>query len=915
MRIRESNRAQPLVEFRFPSGKAELAWTGIAAAVPEHLDGLPPGNYRVQLENAAEQTEFRVADPARRRLAMRSIDALARIVNDPEDPMFITFSVEALLSEKDESGVPLHLNDAWMALRDRPDASLTAHLRKRREQLLQWLEHLARDPGASSAHLVTGGVERTTGIPSIDAARDKIAFGRWDEALAELDAISRDAASEPRSAGLADTYRGVILSEAGATRERDATAAFEQAIRRLEGGHASDQYRAHVNYGNFLLRQAQDRLNNASFRTAVGVERPILTALGAWQAALDEYESALELADGMGDVEETAATRINLARLYALLADTIRMLDNGDPMESRSSEVEATAARTADRFAQQVTDRSADRVQDSATIAFAHELRAHLAFRAGDWEASRRHAAVARESYVANGRLAGVESVARLLGLVELRCGDEASALRQFLVSQIVAEQLREQFPSDQVGLGRAGFIARRSYVHEHIVELLIGAGRPAEALRYAELAKARSAQDVLEAANLPTRDAGPGDSLSELLGRWPRHVAVLEYFLGSRVAWVFLVDTSGQVHAAPLCDASGAPMPPAELIRQVRAFLAGINNHSAKMARDILSGGGFDHAWQNELHELHDRLIPTAFRERLREAKTVVVVPHHVLHYFPFAALVTELDAEPRGKMDMVRPRFLLDEPFDVIYAPSLATWDLLGRKAWRAIDQVSAVGVAELPGADPLPGVDADIENVRSVFGSRVSKISQGDAARESEAKDALRRPGLLVLATHGMNDALDPLESHLLFLPEPSSGDQPDDSPARGGNDGRLTAREVYGTRVRADVVLMNACYSGLGDRSPLPGDDLFGLQRAFLQSGSRVVVSGLWDVYDGTAPRLMLGFFKRVAAGARPSSALAESQRSFVDALRKSKKAEPWLHPYFWAVFSAAGSDGEAGPSSS
>jgi len=92
-------------------------------------------------------------------------------------------------------------------------------------------------------------------------------------------------------------------------------------------------------------------------------------------------------------------------------------------------------------------------------------------------------------------------------------------------------------------------------------------------------------------------------------------------------------------------------------------------------------------------------------------------------------------------------------------------------------------------------------------------------------------------------------------------------------------------------------MSACYSGLADRSPLPGDDLFGLTRALLHSGVHTVVSGMWDVYDGTGPDLMRRFFEALAAGKAAPAALAESQRAFLKEQRDAGAGNPWLHPYF------------------
>ena len=154
--------------------------------------------------------------------------------------------------------------------------------------------------------------------------------------------------------------------------------------------------------------------------------------------------------------------------------------------------------------------------------------------------------------------------------------------------------------------------------------------------------------------------------------------------------------------------------------------------------------------------------------------------------------------------------------------------------------------VGLVEVAVAPALPGVQRDLESVQTVFQGRLGGVWFGDDATVANAKRALGHAGLLLLATHGTNLADRPLESFLVLQPQE-------------GNDGHSTAAELFETRVGADLVVMNACYSGLADASPLPGDDLFGLQRALLQA-ARTVVAGLWDVYDGTAPELIRGVLR-------------------------------------------------------
>ena len=240
-----------------------------------------------------------------------------------------------------------------------------------------------------------------------------------------------------------------------------------------------------------------------------------------------------------------------------------------------------------------------------------------------------------------------------------------------------------------------------------------------------------------------------------------------------------------------------------------------------------------------------------------------------------------------------MAKPRFLLDEPFNICHVPSLTTWDFLRQRSLNPIEQVMALGIADFPDI-PLKGVVKDIANFKAAFGDKVKTVYFNAAATEGKAREMLRQRGFLLFATHGINYPDHPLKSYLRLYPD-------------GSCDGHLSVMEIFTGRVQTDVVVMSACYSGLSDRSPLPGDDLFGLNRAFLKAGTRSVVSGLWDIYDGTAPDLMKVFFENCAKKMSPPQALANSQRTFLNTLRASSEFEPWLHPYFWAVYSALGDD--------
>ena len=99
--------------------------------------------------------------------------------------------------------------------------------------------------------------------------------------------------------------------------------------------------------------------------------------------------------------------------------------------------------------------------------------------------------------------------------------------------------------------------------------------------------------------------------------------------------------------------------------------------------------------------------------------------------------------------------------------------------------LKQVTAIGLVQAPGAEALPGVEEDLKNLKSVFGTRVREVIEGDQASVPAVKKILRQPGMLFFGTHGHNDGERPLRSYLLLMP---SGDK----KTFGEPTGHLTAR---------------------------------------------------------------------------------------------------------------------------
>jgi CHAT domain-containing protein len=108
-----------------------------------------------------------------------------------------------------------------------------------------------------------------------------------------------------------------------------------------------------------------------------------------------------------------------------------------------------------------------------------------------------------------------------------------------------------------------------------------------------------------------------------------------------------------------------------------------------------------------------------------------------------------------------------------------------------------------------------------------------------------------------------------------------------------DGFLRLNGVYNLSLKADLVVLSGCKTGLG--KDVKGEGLLGLTRGFMFAGTPRVVVSLWDVNDRATAELMKQFYKAMLGkGLRPAAALREAQI----AMWRDRR---WSAPYYWAAF--------------
>jgi CHAT domain-containing protein/uncharacterized protein HemY len=165
--------------------------------------------------------------------------------------------------------------------------------------------------------------------------------------------------------------------------------------------------------------------------------------------------------------------------------------------------------------------------------------------------------------------------------------------------------------------------------------------------------------------------------------------------------------------------------------------------------------------------------------------------------------------------------------------------------------------------------------------------SELKLGKNANESVLKQ-LSASGELAqyrhvhFATHGVvgSDAPQIGEAALVLA-----------STTDGREDGYLKASEISSLRLNADVVVLSACQTALGEN--VPGEGIVGLTRAFLSAGARSTVVSLWRVADQSTADLMYQFYLNMRA--------PEADRAEALAQARLQISQQWPHPFYWAPF--------------
>ncbi len=395
----------------------------------------------------------------------------------------------------------------------------------------------------------------------------------------------------------------------------------------------------------------------------------------------------------------------------------------------------------------------------------------------------------------------------------------------------------------------------------------------------------------------------------------------LLEYALGEKQSRLWLVSrTAFSGHALPpRAEIEAAAKKVYDLMTARQQASSPDSPAKIKEAEDQLPG---------EAARLSNLLLGPVGSQL--ENKRLVIVASGILEYLPFGALPVPSESGRGGKGESggnsVSPRSLIAE-HEIVTLPSASVLGLIRRETSARTPAAEVAAVF----ADPVFAADdpriaaakkssgnADLAMVDREAGSSLARTMRDfnftrlsrlpfsrqeaeallayapgpsnlkalsfDANRQRATSADLSRYRILHFATHGLLNSEHPeLSGLVLSLVDPEGKSR----------DGFLRLHDIYDLKLRADLVVLSACQTGLGKQ--IRGEGLVGLTRGFMYAGAPRIVASLWQVNDVATAELMKSFYRGLLKeNLRPAAALRAAQLE----LMKQKR---WSSPFYWAPF--------------
>lgn len=881
-------------------GRYVAGSTAEPAALRGALDALATAHRRLAERDAAGAREaaeaLSVEDPV---IRVEVASVLYRALHTLGDLAAAAPRVESAGELAESIGWLRRAAEAWTGAANarinmKQPAATAGHLRRKRQILLA----LDDRPTAALTLANLGVLNKMGG--SYDAA-----VANFRASMEELEAVSPELLSGPAGVHLRYELGSALLhAERADEAEPELARAIEVAT---AAGHAAWVRKLTVLWGWALTSVGRSERAIEVLEACIAQTAPASTDAAA---RLDRAQALAHLAVAQRWSERPVEAEENLRRA-ALEFSAMGRVEDADRAMYAAADAALESGRTdqARSTTEPLLARFRDRGEERA-VAAAECLLAKAAMIQGRFDAALEHIARSRTAKVSEGNEAQVANALMLETAALVRTGRAADATACAL--EWVARSRRRALRLSE----SAAFSWRTMWRDADVLPLAPFAANDLEALLHIQ--ETRRAQVLLDALTdrraLEGVDADP--RLTQAVASADRRTsdALTAYRDALDVGALTETNLAWQAYESARTASEEALLrlredqrrrsvvepPDPATIADVQAALAG---NEAYVSYDLLETQyGDDIAYAIVFHgHAPPRRVDLGSASGLAALSVAPATPESM-------AALRAAAWTPLGLTDSVRRVYVspsgalhaapLDEVFagpEVVLEPSATVW--LQLRANEAAAGTGILGVGDPAYQGPVvrgDGSRASRDGIRLArlpsTAREVKAVSDvallGEAATETAFRRKLAqgppsgaaRWRAVHIACHGLCDELHPLRSSLALL-------------ADAEHDGFLTAQEVFGLRVDADLALLSACSAGSG--RVVHGEGLAGFAVAFLAAGTpRVIVN--WNEIDDEATQAFMVAFH--AAWRRDGTSTISALRTARNAVRA---AERWRDPRYWA----------------
>ncbi|MCG8327263.1 MAG: CHAT domain-containing protein [Chitinophagales bacterium] len=284
--------------------------------------------------------------------------------------------------------------------------------------------------------------------------------------------------------------------------------------------------------------------------------------------------------------------------------------------------------------------------------------------------------------------------------------------------------------------------------------------------------------------------------------------------------------------------------------------------------------------------YQLYQRLIRPV-EDQL--TKNILIIPDGLLSLLPFDALLSQEASFILEYVDL--PYLIKDHTISYDYSASIH----FKREKRKKKAKNTFLGFAptfeklQFTVSRPVEAIRSDLNylvyNQQEI--QRINEIFDGNiylekAATKDQFLSQAEQYQLIHLATHAKANEQVGDHSFLAFTEKKDSTVYND----------RLYVHELYNLDLKAEMVVLSACETGLGELKK--GEGIVSLARSFTFAGAQSVVPSLWQVNDQTTANFMASFYQAIKEGNTKSKALRIAK---LESLQSPQTAAP----FFWAAF--------------